>query len=277
MSRFIVLNQRIAFVILTILFAFTEVQAFGFGLAPTRVEIALDTGSRSRQVITIKNVAKQGSIRLSLGLSDWTLNQKQGVVFSPLGTDKRSASSWVRFSPASMILGPGKSKQVLVDIYVPVKLPYVGDYRFALIASTILPPDKKGKNAGIWNKYQIASLFYCTIGNAKSKPVMSNLRIKSKKKSLILSYKLSNYGNAHARIKGEILILNQQNKPVYHQPVNKMLVLEGQVIRRKIKLTPKLRAGKYKLQLKLNDIYSPQEENPVPIKINSKMPVFYIR
>ena len=88
----------IGIMLLLSFFLILKVQAFGFGLMPTRVEVLLQTGSQHREIITIKNVAKKGTVRLSLGLADWTLNTNQKVIFSSPRTKK---TCWLITSPCS--------------------------------------------------------------------------------------------------------------------------------------------------------------------------------
>ena len=143
--------------------------AFGIGLQPTTVEIDVEPGDRQRQVINIGNVHTEDRIALTLGLADWSLDEKGQIKLSPPGDSDQSASDWVRFSPAFVELDPGETEQVIVDKAATMRVAREGDYRFALIASTILPESREGQS-GVWKKYQIASLFYLTMGDAVSTP-----------------------------------------------------------------------------------------------------------
>ncbi|MEM9667360.1 MAG: hypothetical protein AAF950_00415 [Pseudomonadota bacterium] len=179
--------------------------AFGIGLQPTTVEISVEPGDTNRQVVNIANVHTEKTISLTLGLADWKLDGEGQISLSPPGEGEASAATWTRFSPAFLTLKPGETEQVIVDIATPSRLNRSGDFRFALLASTILPEERSGQS-GVWKKYQIASLFYLTTGDAESVPVIQSSELKTNEQSgeKLLHLEISNDGNAHARLQGTI-------------------------------------------------------------------------
>lgn len=180
--------------------------AFGIGLQPTTVEIQVEPGERNRQIINIGNVHTEQTISLTLGLADWALDEAGQIELSPPGEAASSAANWARFSPAFLTLKPGESTQVIVDMATPSRLNRSGDFRFALLASTILPEERDGQS-GVWKKYQIATLFYLTTGPAKSDPQITSSQVVSTESGINqLELKLENPGNAHARLQGVIEI-----------------------------------------------------------------------
>lgn len=200
---------------------------FGIGLQPTTVEMTIKPGERQRQLVSIANVHTEKTISLTLGLADWTLDETGQIQLLPPGDSPVSASEWTRFSPAFLTLEPGKGQQVIVDMSVPRRLERSGDYRFALIASTILPDERSGQS-GVWKKYQIASLFYLTTDPATSEPKISSSTVtfnEAGQPQLQLS--LENTGNAHARLNGSIEFTIDGE--VETTPINNLVVLhEGQ-------------------------------------------------
>lgn len=181
--------------------------AFGIGLQPTTVEIEVVPGDRNRQIINIANVHTEQTISLTLGLADWSLDETGQIRLAPPGEDtKSSAAEWARFSPAFLTLKPGESEQIIVDMSTPTRLAKSGDYRFALLASTILPEERTGQS-GVWKKYQIATLFYLTTGAASSEPqITSSQIITGEDGNNTLQLNIENEGNAHARLNGLIEI-----------------------------------------------------------------------
>ena len=181
--------------------------AFGIGLQPTTIEITVEPGDTNRQVVNIANVHTEKTISLTLGLADWSLDENGQIELAPPGEDIASAAGWTRFSPAFLTLKPGESEQVIVDMATPTRLERSGDYRFALLASTILPEERSGQS-GVWKKYQIASLFYLTAGAANSAPVIEHSGISTREAdgAKVLQLDISNDGNAHARLQGVVEI-----------------------------------------------------------------------
>ncbi len=178
---------------------------FGIGLQPTTVEISVTPGESSRQVINIANVHTEKAISLTLGLADWELDETGQIVLTPPGESVSSAAGWARFSPAFLTLKPGESEQVIVDMVTPTRLARSGDFRFALLASTVLPEQRAGQS-GIWKKYQIATLFYLTVGPASSDPAIlgGEIRTRAEDGARMLHVSIGNAGNAHARLQGSV-------------------------------------------------------------------------
>lgn len=228
---------------------------FGIGLQPTTIELEVVPGDRSRQVINIANVHTEQTISLTVGLADWSLDTNGQIKLAPPGESETSAANWVRFSPAYLTLKPGESEQIVVDISTPSRLPKAGDFRFALLASTILP-EERGGQSGVWKKYQIASLFYLTTGAAQSEPKILNSSVVEKengKKSLELN--IANTGNAHARLNGEIQIGGGPN-PETLRVANVVVLDNGE--RNYVTVLPDNVSSDTPIEVKLKNIFSPQ-------------------
>lgn len=199
--------------------------AFGIGLQPTTVELEVEPGERQRQVINIGNVHKEDRIALTLGLADWSLDENGQIKLAPPGESKYSASDWVRFSPAFVELEPGETEQIIVDMAAPMRAEREGDFRFALIASTILPESKEGQS-GVWKKYQIASLFYLTMGDATSSPEIKGADLMTREDGVtMIEVDIENSGTSHARLRGEAKIKGDGVDPVI-VPIANLVVLD---------------------------------------------------
>ena len=180
--------------------------AFGIGLQPTTVEMTIEPGQRQRQVVNLGNVHTEKTISLTIGLADWTLDENGQIQLAPPGEREDSASEWVRFSPAFVTLKPGETQQIIIDMSAPMRTTREGDFRFAMIASTILPESRSGQS-GVWKKYQIASLFYLTMGKGQSSPEItaSGLTIAANGQQAI-DLTFENPGNDNARLRGQFEI-----------------------------------------------------------------------
>ena len=198
--------------------------AFGIGLQPTTVEMTVEPGERQRQVINIGNVHTEKTISLTIGLADWTLDKKGQIQLAPPGEREDSASEWVRFSPAYITLKPGESEQIIVDMSAPMRVERDGDFRFAVIASTILPESRSGQS-GVWRKYQIASLFYLTMGNAESSPQITGAGLTlADDGTQALDLSVENSGSAHARLRGEVEVTGDSGQTI-KLPITNLVVL----------------------------------------------------
>ncbi|MEL7130336.1 MAG: hypothetical protein AAGK23_12385 [Pseudomonadota bacterium] len=229
--------------------------AFGIGLQPTTVEIAVDPGDRNRQIINIANVHTEKTISLTLGLADWELDENGQIRLAPPGEDTSSAADWARFSPAFLTLKPGEAEQVIVDMSTPTRLGRSGDFRFALLASTVLPEERSGQS-GVWKKYQIATLFYLTTGPANSDPVIRGSEVRTNEDGTrSLSLDITNDGNAHARLQGVVEITNGGQTETID--VANLVVLH-EARRDYVTPLPAETPADAKIEVKLNNIFAPQ-------------------
>lgn len=230
--------------------------SFGIGLQPTTVEMTIQPGERQRQVINIGNVHQEDAISLTLGLADWELDEHGQIKLTPPGDTESSAADWVRFSPAFVTLNPGETEQVIVDMSAPIRIDRQGDYRFALIASTLLPEERSGQS-GVWKKYQIASLFYLTMGNGESKPEITAATLtRSADGEQALVFELENSGNSHARLRGEIEISGDSGETI-RAPINNLVVLHEASRKYQLSL-PETVPTNPELRVTLEDIHAPQ-------------------
>lgn len=229
---------------------------FGIGLQPTTVEMSVQPGDRQRQVINLGNVHQEETISLTLGLADWTLDSEGQISLAPPGESNVSAADWVRFSPAFVTLNPGETEQVVVDMAAPIRIDREGDYRFALIASTLLPEERSGQS-GVWKKYQIASLFYLTMGDAESAPEITTATMtKSPEGETAIVFDLENSGNAHARLRGDIEITGDSGETI-NQAISNLVVLHEGSRQYKMPITEALPANP-QVKVTLENIYAPQ-------------------
>lgn len=233
--------------------------AFGIGLQPTTVEMEIAPGERKRQVINIANVHKEKTISLTMGLADWTLDENGQIRLSPPGEDPASSAEWARFSPAFVTLEPGESEQIVVDLAAPARVPRAGDHRFALLASTILP-EERGQGSGVWKRYQIASLFYMTTGDAESLPVVTSSGLARDEDGVpMLGLRIENEGNAHARLRGSVEIETGSGE-VATRAIENLVVLDQSARNYTVRLPAELGENP-SISVRLENTFAPQVQS----------------
>ena len=250
-----------AFVLLPATFS-QVAHAFGVGVQPSTVEMTVKPGDRQRQVITIGNVHKTKTISLTMGLADWSLDENGKLILNPPGETPKSAADWVRFSPASVTLKPETSQDVTVEISTPFKIAEKGDHRFALLATTMLPElDDRGEASGVWNRYQLASLFYLTLTPSESHPKVLSVALNEEDKSM-LTMKIKNDGDAHARLQGTAYVKSEKGETVAEVPLN-AVVLDRHERNYSVKLDSLSDldpSGAYRIDFDLNNNFAPQNK-----------------
>lgn len=232
-------------------------QALGVGLQPTTVEMEADPGQRQRQVLTIGNVSEDMPVSLTLGLADWTLSRDGEVVLSPPGETDRSAAGWTRLTPAMVTLAPGESHDIIVDMITPAKLAESGDYRFAVLASVVLPDQA----SGLLKRHDVSSLFYVTAAPAESAPAVRDIRlVRQPGGGQALELLIDNSGNAHARLEGRVRI-EGGHKPL-SVPVSNLVVLGDSQRSFRIPLDGPL-PERAQVSVQFDNIFAPQVEGLV--------------
>jgi len=199
---------------------------------------------------------------MTMGLADWSLDKNGQLILNPPGETERSGADWVRFSPASVTLKPETSRDIVVEIDIPYKTKGTGDHRFALLATTLLPElDKRGDVSGVWNKYQLASLFYLTMMPSESHPKVTSVAFSETDKSM-LTMSIKNDGDAHARLKGTAYIKDKAGEVVAESPLS-TVVLDGGVRDYKVKFESMenlVSGSEYDVNFKFQNSFAPQNK-----------------
>ncbi|MCF6274278.1 MAG: hypothetical protein L3J05_00755, partial [Robiginitomaculum sp.] len=137
-------------------------------------------------------------------------------------------------------------------------------------ATTLLPAlDERGDTSGVWNKYQLASLFYLTLTPANSTPVVSNVAISSTGKSAV-TMTIKNDGDAHARLKGVASLTDKSGATVAEVPLSAVVLDKG--VRNyvmSLEDVEGIEAGNdYRIEFNMTNSFVPQNKfrsTPVPI------------
>ncbi len=231
--------------------------ARGIGLQPAAVEMEVTPGTLSNKLVTVANVDPGRAVSVSLRLADWSQARDGEVQVSPPGETEGSAAKWVTLRTTSVTLRPGESRQVAIDMLTPADTLAPAEYRFALIASAVLP-DASGGKAGAWKRQETSSLFYLTAGNPGSSPeiIASRLTAAIDGKSAI-GLEILNDGEAHARLEGVIEVSGTAGLSETI-PVSNLVVLGGGVRDVVLPLTRPLPANPV-IEVRFDNAFAPQE------------------
>ena len=264
------MTVRPARLALTLALAFAPAMVahgFGIGLQPSTVELSVEPAKTQRQIVTIGNVHTEKTIALTLSLADWTLDGAGQLVLDAPGESERSGADWVRFSPARVLLEPGTKQDVTVEITPPASIAHKGDHRFALLATTRLPDERAG--AGVWSKYQLASLFYLTLAPASSEPAVVSV-VQPDDAPDLLRMTVRNDGDAHARLQGMASLRAASGDVVGELEIN-TVVLDNSARTVDLRVpAERLGTGEYTVDFTLNNSFAPQNGfRPVAVPVDS--------
>lgn len=241
-----------------------QAQAQGrIGLQPASVELELDPGQPMRQVVTVANLDPAHPVSVSLALADWAYDEDGAPFFTPAGESETSAAAWTRYRAPTVSLAPGQSKQVVINLSTPDQLARTGDYRVALLASSVTKDE-----AGRWQKHRIASLFSLTAGKASSRPkIMASRLTVTTDGNPAIGLDLANTGNAHARLEG-VIEIRSGAEIVQTQKLGEVIVPEKGTRSLIVPLDQTLPADA-DIQVRLTNLFAPQTtrgEKALPVQ-----------
>jgi hypothetical protein len=225
------------------------------GLQPASVELEMDPGQPMRQVVTVANMDTARPVSVSLSLADWSFDAAGAPVFVAAGETDTSATGWARYGAPTISLAPGQSKQVVVSLSTPQQLARPGDYRLALLASSVVKDE-----AGSWQKHQIASLFSLTAGEASSRPKITASRLTvTASGAPAIGLDFANSGNAHARLEG-VIEIRSEGETVLTQTLSDVIVPENGTRSLLVPLDQALPADP-DIEIRLTNLFSPQSKS----------------
>lgn len=254
MSAILKIRARLAALLAAGCTAFAA-HAGEIALQPASLEVEVAPGAAARQVVTLVNMDRVRPVSVSLSLAGWTQDAAGSIVFPPAGETETPAAGWVRFGPPTVSLAPGQSKQIALDLAAPQALARAGDYRVALIASTVLRDD-----AGAWQERRIASLLSLTAGAAASHPAITGSRLTvTDTGTPAIALDIANTGNAHARLEGTVEIRGDGGN-VRFLPVGSLVVLDGASRTLTLPLDAPLPPNPA-IDVRLENLFAPQKAN----------------
>jgi hypothetical protein len=165
----------------------------------------------------------------------------------------------------------------MVEISTPYKIEEKGDHRFALLATTMLPElDERGDISGVWNRYQLASLFYLTLNPSVSEPVVNSV-VYNGGDAPNFTMQIANAGDAHARLQGNAFIKDANGEVVSETPLSTVVLdRHARNYTVKVEQAENIDPSKpYTVDFELTNTFAPQNKfrsTPVavePITINT--------
>ena len=203
----------------------TPVLALDLGISPPDINIKISPGEQYQGEMYLFGSEKE-AIQVKVYPMDWSLSTKGTYQFLPMGTIKRSASSWISFYPKNFNLPPKRSQKIEYTIKVPKNAS--GSYWATLMAETNpilsnVPGQFQVKMAG-----RVAYIIRLDIngspsGNAKIERLSLNWDPQLKK--LKASLRIKNNGISMLRFKGKLELKDSQGKTINNIPFHEGYLL----------------------------------------------------
>jgi hypothetical protein len=111
-------NYKLLLVLFLISLLTLHAKSQSFKITPASLDFALNVGESGNQVITVENTSDKVE-SFVVSASDYDYDDSGKMKFLPLGTSKRSCSSYMTITPSYLTLNPNQSVKVNVLMNVP--------------------------------------------------------------------------------------------------------------------------------------------------------------
>ncbi|HLG14244.1 MAG TPA: hypothetical protein VJH03_07040 [Blastocatellia bacterium] len=174
----------------------------GVGVAPSRFELPMLPGTEKTVVVNVYYNSASGEsrpFRLVAYLGDWSILSNGTVEYYKAGSQPRSASPWMIYSPSEVTARPGKVHPIRVTISAP-KDAMPGDHLAALFVESRPDNLKLDENRRrVILRFRMAALFYIMIPRLTNHGSLQNLTAEATYKGVVIKPTLKNEGNSHLR------------------------------------------------------------------------------
>lgn len=211
--------------ILLYIFLSTPALALDLGISPPDINLKINPGEQYQGEMYIFGSEKE-SIQVKIYPMDWSLSILGNYQFLPMGTVKRSASSWISFFPQNFNLPPKRGQKIEYTIKVPKNAS--GSYWATLMAETNPTPATAPGQFQVMMAGRVAYIIRIDINGSPSgigKIERLKLNWNQEQKKLDVSLRIKNSGASMLRFKGKLELKDSQGKTVGQIPFREGYVL----------------------------------------------------
>jgi hypothetical protein len=206
-------------------------------------------GSQSRASFSVTNSGTT-PIRTRIYAQDFEYDKDKGYV--KIASHPNSAAPFLQFSPKELVIPPGVTRDVRLNITIPPSQPD-GEYRVAIFTEDLTERKITDPNQKFVTviRPQIASLFFVTKGNVTSQLSAVSVGWNSDKKSPRLVLKNLGQASAYPAINWQI---EQGGKSIVNSEIRGIVIQNGKerAVDLKFDEKTKLAPGQYKLVGKIS-------------------------
>ena len=193
--------------------------AADLGIAPSRIEMTGEPGTivmTSATLVTSSNQAQ----RISVDLSDWTMNLTGSLTYLPMSTVTVSAAPWLTAGTDVFEIAPGGS----VDVAVEGRIPHDAEgTHHAMVMFAVIPDARGDANVGVTTTTRVALTVYVTVAGTERSG--SELVDMYQSDDRTLNAVILNSGNTVMRLGGVVEIRDEAGDVVRRMDVPDVPVL----------------------------------------------------
>jgi P pilus assembly chaperone PapD len=234
---------------------------------PARFLFTVKPGANVTGMIKVTNPSKTES-EVNAVVYDWTLNNLDKMVASPLGTRSDSLKNMIKFNPRQFKLAPGESQIVRFTLSPPSNIK-LSEYRGIVFFEEKNKQASSSSGADVVT--QVGSTIYLGIEGMKMAFGLSKVTLKKEsKRSYRLKAEIVNQGSGHVRYIIQYKIIGQKGKLVAEESLSDQVILPGFKKAITFPIAKKLEPGKYNLALTINFLGTERSATKtIPFEVNN--------
>jgi hypothetical protein len=211
---------------------------FSASVSPPRLEVTMQPGQTSRQVIDIQHAAQQAG-RYRVYTSDWVLQPDGSVTFND-SLVMGSCRPWVAIERRELTIQAQSRYRYRIEISVPANTS-PGECRFAIMLEGVDPVAIQQGSVALPVTGRLGIIAYVSIGDAKPLLSIASHGTATVNGVQVVALEVNNAGNAHGRLDGVVQGEDASGAKVELVP-STLPILPGE--KRRVTLSPVVEEGK---------------------------------
>ncbi|HET9220076.1 MAG TPA: hypothetical protein VFR18_24065 [Terriglobia bacterium] len=230
-----------------------EAQTAGLGIRPMRLEMDVVPGKPKTASFIIESPPSDVDVRgrLLLSLSDWVIREDTTVTYHDAGTQQRSASPWIIFSPSDVNIASGQERLVRVTANVPEGTP-PGVYTSAIFVQERPPAREPRKGERIvYFRFRYAVTLYVIVQPVSGKGEIGDFLLARDSGGMRLICQLKNTGTRHLRPSISWFLRSGAEEVIAEKNVETTVLLPSATTREILQI-PTLPPGEYEIEAQVD-------------------------
>jgi P pilus assembly chaperone PapD len=219
-----------------------------------RLEMEVVPGKSKTASFMIESPPSDADVRgrLILSLTDWNIHEDTSVTYYDAGTQPRSASPWLIFSPSDLTIASGQQKLVRVTANVPVGTP-PGVYTSGIFVQERPPARQplKGEQL-IYFRFRYVVTLYVIVGPVSGKGEIADLQLTRDERGLRLVCQLKNSGTRHLRPYISWFLRSGTEEIVAEKDIETTVLLPAATTKETLVIPTPLPPGEYEIEAKVD-------------------------
>jgi len=244
-------------------------QTAGLGIRPMRLEMEVMPGKSKTASFVIESPPSDVDVRgrLILSLTDWLIHEDTSVSYIEAGSQARSASPWIVFSPTDLTISSGQERLVRITANVPPGTP-PGVYTSALFVQERPPARQPTKGEQlIFFRFRYVVTLYVIVQPVSGKGEIADLQLTRDAKGAQIVCELKNTGTRHIRPMISWFLRSGTEELVAEKNVETTVLLPSATTKETLTVPMPLAPGEYEIEAQV-DFHDGQPVQTIKRKVD---------